>query len=221
MSLFSNDWAIYLNQEFNKPYFDHLRQFLKKEYEQATIYPCINDIFNALHMTPHDKTKVVIIGQDPYHGPNQAHGLSFSVQQGIKPPPSLLNIFKEMQTDLGHALPDQGCLTKWADEGVLLLNTVLTVRKGEPYSHKGKGWETFTDRVIQTLNKRDLPLVFILWGKHAQAKKHLITRGHHAIIESAHPSPLSSHRGFFGSRPFSRVNHFLHQQDITPINWQL
>jgi uracil-DNA glycosylase len=179
------------------------------------------DIYNALHYTSFKDTKVVILGQDPYHGPGQAHGLSFSVQPGIEMPPSLQNIFKELHNDLGCYLPNHGCLKKWADQGVLLLNTVLTVRQGQPNSHKGMGWEQFTDQVIRILNEREQPVVFILWGRHAQSKKELITGAHHLILESSHPSPMSASRGFFGSRPFSKTNQFLREIGVREIDWQI
>ncbi|MCL6615898.1 MAG: uracil-DNA glycosylase [Anoxybacillus ayderensis] len=221
MSILKNDWAPLLQGEFQKPYYVKLRQFLKEEYRTKTIYPDMHDIFNALHYTPYANVKVVILGQDPYHGPNQAHGLSFSVKPGVALPPSLLNIFKELQDDLGGYIPNNGYLLKWAKQGVLLLNTVLTVRRGEANSHKGKGWEHFTDRVIELVNEKREPVVFILWGRHAQAKKELITNEHHYIIEAPHPSPFSAARGFFGSRPFSKTNTFLQQTGREPIDWQI
>ncbi|GAA4720358.1 uracil-DNA glycosylase [Brevibacillus fulvus] len=216
-----NDWASLLEEEFTKPYYTQLRQFLAEEYQRHTIYPDMYDIFNALHYTPYEQAKVVILGQDPYHGPGQAHGLSFSVKPGVAIPPSLQNIFKELRADVGCDLPNNGYLIKWAEQGVLLLNTVLTVREGLPNSHKGKGWEQFTDKVIAALNQRERPLVFLLWGKHAQAKRELITNGHHFIISSPHPSPLSASRGFFGSRPFSKTNQFLRSIGSGPIDWQI
>jgi len=181
----------------------------------------MHDIFNALHYTPFAKVKVVILGQDPYHGPNQAHGLSFSVQKGVPQPPSLKNIFKELQTDLGCTIPNHGCLTSWADQGVLLLNTTLTVRQGAAASHSNKGWSSFTDQVIRVLNEKDRPIVYILWGRHAQSKKVLIDTNKHKIIESVHPSPLSAFGGFFGSKPFSQANAFLKATGQQPINWQI
>jgi len=219
--ILKNDWAEFLDQEFEKEYYLELRQFLIGEYKNHVVYPDKYDIFNALHYTAYSDTKVVILGQDPYHGPGQAHGLSFSVKPGINPPPSLQNIFKELHHDLGHPIPNNGYLIEWAKRGVLLLNTVLTVRQGIPNSHKGKGWERFTDQVINTLNEREKPVVFILWGKNAQDKKNLITSPQHFIIESAHPSPFSAHRGFFGSRPFSRTNEYLSRIDCGKIDWQL
>jgi len=219
--ILKNDWADHLNAEFEKPYYQKLRQFLIHEYNTYTVYPDKYDIYSALHLTPYADTKVVIIGQDPYHGPGQAHGLSFSVKPGVKVPPSLKNIFKELHDDLGCRIPNHGHLVKWAKQGVLLLNNVLTVRRGQPNSHKGKGWETFTSQVIRTLNEREQPVVFLLWGRNAQEKKALITRDHHLVIESAHPSPYSANRGFFGSRPFSRTNEFLQKVGLQPIDWQL
>lgn len=221
MAILKNDWAPLLEEEFKKPYYIKLRQFLIKEYKTRIVYPNMYDIYNALHYTPFEETKVVILGQDPYHGPGQAHGLSFSVKPGVPPPPSLQNIFKELHADLGCPIPDHGCLEPWARQGVLLLNTVLTVRRGQANSHRGKGWEHFTDRVIEVLNARERPLVFILWGKNAQAKKDMIDASRHCIIESAHPSPYSAHYGFFGSRPFSRANAFLQQHGMEPIDWAL
>lgn len=216
-----NDWKPLLAPEFEKPYYQKLRAFLEEEYRTHVIYPDQNDIFNALHYTSYENTKVVILGQDPYHGPNQAHGLSFSVQPGVKTPPSLQNMYKELQTDLGCEIPNNGYLVKWAEQGVLLLNAVLTVRQGEANSHKGKGWEHFTDRVIELLNEREKPAIFILWGRHAQAKKKWITNPKHHIIESVHPSPLSARRGFFGSQPFSKVNHLLSSMGEKEIDWQI
>ncbi|MEJ8544253.1 uracil-DNA glycosylase [Brevibacillus borstelensis] len=221
MSILRNDWAEMLVDEFEKSYYIQLREFLKTEYQNQTIYPDMYDIFNALHFTPYREAKVVILGQDPYHGPGQAHGLSFSVKPGVTPPPSLQNIYKELQSDLGCAIPQHGYLVSWAKQGVLLLNTVLTVRGGNPNSHKGRGWEMFTDRVIAELNDRETPLVFILWGRHAQEKASFIDTRKHHIIASPHPSPFSANRGFFGSRPFSRANQFLRSQGMKEIDWQL
>lgn len=219
--IFKNDWAKFLTAELREPYYIKLREFLIQEYKTKIIYPSMYDIFNALHYTAYRETKVVILGQDPYHGPRQAHGLSFSVQEGIEPPPSLVNIFKELHDDLGCKIPNNGCLIPWAREGVLLLNAVLTVREKQANSHRGLGWESFTDKVISLLNDREEPLCFILWGRPAQQKKAMITNPKHLIIESAHPSPLSAHRGFFGSRPFSRANAFLTGTGQQPINWQI
>jgi uracil-DNA glycosylase len=216
-----NDWSPIVEKEFQKPYYLFLRQFLVDEYNSRVIYPNKEDIFSALHLSSYANTKVVILGQDPYHGPGQAHGLSFSVKPGVKTPPSLQNMYQELQTDLGCIVPNNGYLVKWAEQGVLLLNTVLTVREDEPNSHKGKGWELFTDRVIQALNERAEPVVFILWGSHAGAKGNLIDSNKHRIIRSPHPSPLSSYRGFFGSRPFSRANQYVMEFGGTPIDWQI
>jgi uracil-DNA glycosylase len=221
MSILKNDWTAYLEPEFSKPYYVKLREFLVEEYHTKTIYPDKREIYAALHLTPYQNTKVVIIGQDPYHGANQAHGLSFSVKPGLRVPPSLQNIYKELHHDLGCVIPNHGYLVKWAEEGVLMLNNVLTVRAGQPNSHRGKGWETFTSQAICTLNERVQPLVFLLWGKNAQEKKAFITQKHHLVIESAHPSPFSAERGFFGSRPFSRANRFLQQNGIKEIDWQI
>ena len=204
-----------------KPYYKELRQFLINEYRTRQIFPDMYSIFNALHYTSLADTKVVIFGQDPYHEPGQAHGLSFSVLPNVPPPPSLQNIFKELETDLGCSVPDNGCLEPWARQGVLLLNTVLTVQAHNANSHQGKGWEIFTDRIISILNEREKPMVFILWGAPARRKKAMITNKAHLIIESPHPSPLSAYRGFFGSRPFSRANEFLKSTGQEPINWQL
>lgn len=217
--IFKNDWAPRLNEQFNQPYYRSLRQFLVEEYKSQTIYPNMHDIFNALHYTPFSKVKVVILGQDPYHGPNQAHGFSFSVQPSVPPPPSLKNIFKELHNDLGCPVPKHGNLLNWAKVGVLLLNTVLTVRQGQAHSHRGKGWEQFTNEVIGQLNTKDHPIVYILWGRAAQEKQSLIDQTKHMIIKSAHPSPLAAHRGFFGSRPFSKTNTILENYGLTPINW--
>src|SRR5690606_3770669 len=216
--ILKNDWHDYLHEEFKKPYYQKLRAFLKKEYFTRTIYPQMNDIYNALHYTPYKSVKAVILGQDPYHGPNQAHGLSFSVQPGVKPPPSLENIFTELENDLGIQRPNHGYLIDWANEGVLLLNTVLTVRAGQAHSHRGIGWENFTNRVIEVLNEKEHPIAYILWGKAAHSKVPLIDQNKHFIIQSAHPSPLSAHRGFFGSRPFSRTNDWLVKHGIEPID---
>ena len=219
--IFKNDWAQFLNDEIQKPYYLELRQFLIKEYSTRRIYPGMYDIFNALHFTSYADTKVVILGQDPYHEPGQAHGLSFSVLPDVMPPPSLFNIFNELRDDLDCYIPNNGCLKPWADQGVLLLNTVLTVRAHEANSHRGHGWEIFTDRIIKILNDHERPLAFILWGNPARSKKNMITNPRHLIIESPHPSPLSARRGFFGSRPFSRVNKFLESIGEKPIDWQI
>lgn len=221
MAILKNDWATYLEQEFRKPYYLQLREFLIEEYRTKTIFPDKYDIFNALHYTPLADTKVVILGQDPYHGPGQAHGLSFSVKEGVSTPPSLQNMFKELQDDLGCFIPNNGHLLTWAQQGVLLLNTVLTVRAHEANSHKNRGWESFTDKVIETINRKNEPVVFLLWGSHAQKKAELITNRQHTLIRSPHPSPLSAHRGFFGSRPFSRANEFLRNMGLQEIDWQI
>ncbi|MFL6518109.1 MAG: uracil-DNA glycosylase [Bacillus sp. (in: firmicutes)] len=221
MAILINDWAPLLEGEFEKPYYKHLRTILKEEYQSRVIYPDQNDIFNALHYTPFNETKVVIIGQDPYHGPGQAHGLSFSVKPGVAVPPSLKNIYKELQADLGCYIPNNGYLVEWAKKGVLMLNAVLTVRAGTPNSHKGLGWEMFTDKVIETLNQRETPVVFILWGNFAQQKQQLITSSRHYVIKSPHPSPFSANRGFFGSRPFSRTNAILREIGAEEIDWQI
>lgn len=218
---FKNQWQNLLKDEFSKEYYLKLREFLKLEYSTRTIYPHMNDIFNALHFTSYEDVKVVILGQDPYHGYKQAHGLSFSVQPGIKIPPSLRNIYKELHDDLGCYIPNNGFLKSWTKEGVLLLNTVLTVREGSPNSHKNKGWEIFTDRVISLLNEREKPMVFILWGNNAISKEKLITNKNHLILKSVHPSPLSASRGFFGTKPFSKTNDFLESINENPINWQI
>ena len=202
-------------------YYKDLREFLIKEYGSSTVYPDKYDIFNALNYTAYKDVKVVILGQDPYHEPNQAHGLSFSVKPGVTIPPSLANIYKELRDDLGCSIPNNGYLKKWADQGVLLLNTSLTVRAKEANSHRNKGWEIFTDVIISLLNKRDKPVVFILWGNNAISKEKLITNKKHYIIKSPHPSPLSVYRGFWGSKPFSKTNNFLESVGEEPIDWQI
>ena len=216
-----NSWDSILAEEFRSDWYMQLREFLKYEYSHYRIYPDMYDIFNALKYTDYHDVKAVIVGQDPYHGAGQAHGLCFSVKKGIEPPPSLKNIFAELNADLGVPIPQSGDLTKWAKEGVLLLNTALTVREGQANSHRGKGWEKLTDAIISKLNERDKPMVFILWGGNARAKKSLINSRKHLILESAHPSPLSAYNGFFGNRHFSRTNQFLIQNGIEPINWNL
>ncbi len=216
-----NDWDALLASEFEKEYYLRLRAFLKAEYAQFSVYPDMHHIFHALKMTPYAATRAVIFGQDPYHEPGQAHGLCFSVQRGTPLPPSLQNIYKELKSDLGIDPPSHGCLDAWAKEGVLLLNTTLTVRRGQANSHRGRGWDTFTDAVIRHLNDAKTPIAFILWGRNARDKKALITNPIHGIFESAHPSPLSAHAGFFGSRPFSRVNEFLTSRGLSPINWRV
>ena len=219
--IFRNDWAELLDNELKEPYYQELRKFLIDEYNTKQIFPNMYDIFNALHFTSYADTKVVILGQDPYHEPGQAHGLSFSVLPNVPPPPSLMNIFKELRDDLGCFIPNNGCLKYWAEQGVLLLNAVLTVRAHAANSHRGHGWEIFTDKIIRLLNEHERPLAFILWGRPARSKKAMITNDRHFIIESAHPSPLSASGGFFGSRPFSRVNKFLESVGEKPIDWQI
>jgi uracil-DNA glycosylase len=221
MIMLKNDWAPLLEEEMEKTYYQQLRKVLREEYQTKVIYPDQDDIYNALQFTAFNETKVVIIGQDPYHGPGQAHGLSFSVKPGVKIPPSLKNIYKELQTDLGCSIPNHGHLVEWTKQGVLLLNAVLTVQAGIPNSHKSLGWEMFTDKVIETLDQRETPVVFILWGRFAQQKQQLITSSKHLIIKSPHPSPFSAHKGFFGSRPFSQTNAFLRKIGSKEINWQI
>lgn len=221
MQILKNDWGPLLEDQFRQDYYHRLREFLKKEYATNIVYPDMYDIFNALHYTPFEKVKVVILGQDPYHGPNQAHGLSFSVKPGVPQPPSLKNIFKELQNDLGNPIPTHGYLVNWAKQGVLLLNTVLTVRAGQAHSHKGMGWEIFTDHVIQTLNQKNTPVIYLLWGAAAQKKQALIDTSKHYILKSPHPSPLSAHRGFFGSKPFSKSNKILRELGLEEIEWDL
>lgn len=220
-NILKNDWKELLEDEFSKNYYQTLRQFLIEEYKTKKIYPDKYDIFNALHFTPYKDIKVVILGQDPYHGPGQAHGLSFSVNPGVKTPPSLLNIYKELNSDLGCYIPNNGYLKKWADQGVLLINTSLTVRAGEANSHKNIGWQVFTDKIISLVNEKDDPVVFLLWGNNAIKKKELITNKRHLILTSVHPSPLSASRGFFGSKPFSKINNFLISVNKDPIDWQI
>ena len=216
-----NDWDNILADEWQKPYYLELRKFLKQEYSTGTVYPNMNDIFNALKLTSFENTKVVIIGQDPYHGFGQAHGLCFSVKKGVVPPPSLKNIYKELKSDIGFEIPNHGELTSWAKQGVLLLNNVLTVREGLPNSHKGKGWEIFTDRVIGELNKKETPVVFLLWGANAQKKAEIITNPKHYKLITVHPSPLSASRGFFGCKHFSKTNEILQKNHVNPINWEI
>ena len=216
--MINKKWDIVLKEEFEKTYFKDLGIFVKNEYKTKTIYPEYKNIFNALRYTDYDQVKVVILGQDPYHGENEAHGLSFSVSEGVKMPPSLLNIFKELYSDLGIKRTKTD-LTDWANEGVLLLNSIMTVVKDTPLSHKGKGWETFTDKIIEKLGEREEVMVFILWGSYARSKKELIKNKKHLILESVHPSPLSANRGFFGSKPFSKANEFLEKNNISKINW--
>ena len=214
-----NDWDHILNKEFESEYYLKLREFLKTEYSTRRIYPPMNDIFNALRYTSYEDTRAVILGQDPYHGYGQAHGLCFSVKEGVKPPPSLQNIFKELHAEYGMDIPSSGELTGWAKQGVLLLNTTLTVREGAPQSHKGQGWEILTDRIISILAKKETPVVFILWGGNARAKKKLITEERHLVLECAHPSPLSVYNGFFGCNHFIKTNEFLTANGLCPIDW--
>lgn len=216
-----NDWDELLKGEFEKEYYLKLREFLKKEYFSGTVYPDMHDIFNALKYTPLCDVKVVILGQDPYHEPSQAHGLCFSVKKGVDKPPSLKNIYSELKSDVGVQEPAHGELTGWAQQGVLLLNTVLTVRAHQANSHKGKGWEIFTDRVIEIVNEKAQPTVFILWGANARSKKALITNPKHLVLESVHPSPLSAYNGFFGCRHFSKANEFLTKNGREKISWQI
>ena len=216
-----NSWDILLKGEFDKDYYIALRQFLKEEYSSRTIYPDMHNIFNALKFTPYENVKVVILGQDPYHGPGQAHGLCFSVQKGVEPPPSLKNIFKEISAEYGFPTPPHGELTSWAEQGVLLLNTVLTVRAGSPNSHKDKGWEILTDKIISLLNERAEPIVFLLWGANARSKKKLITNSRHLVLETVHPSPLSAYNGFFGCGHFKKANIFLKENGLEIIDWSI
>ena len=218
---FGNDWDEILAGEFEQDYYKRIRHFLKQEYAENTIYPPMEYIFNALRLTPYSSVKAVILGQDPYHGPGQAHGLCFSVRPEVDTPPSLVNIYKELHEDCGCYIPNNGYLKKWADQGVLLLNTVLTVRAHAAHSHKDIGWEEFTDAAIRVLNEQDRPMVFILWGRPAQTKKAMLNNPRHLILEAPHPSPLSASRGFFGSRPFSKTNAFLTEHGLTPVDWQI
>lgn len=222
MAMINNDWLDCIQDEFKKPYYKELYQFVKKEYNTHVIYPPADDIFNAFHFTPLSKVKVLILGQDPYHGEHQAHGLCFSVlPDQPELPPSLQNIYKELQEDLGCYIPNNGYLKKWADQGVLMLNTVLTVRAHQAGSHQGKGWEQFTDAIIQAVNAQDRPIVYLLWGKPAQSKIPMLTNPKHLILKAPHPSPLSAYRGFFGCRHFSQTNEFLQKNGIDPIDWQI
>ena len=221
MSAIDNDWLEYMKPEFQKPYYKELYDFVKTEYSNTIIYPPSDEIFNAFHFTPLSKVKVLLLGQDPYHNVNQAHGLSFSVKPGQDIPPSLQNIYKELNDDLGCYIPNNGYLKKWAEQGVLLLNTVLTVRAHEANSHKGRGWETFTDAVISAVNAQDRPVVYLLWGGPAQKKIPMLTNPKHLILKAPHPSPLSSYRGFFGCKHFSQCNDFLVKNGIEPIDWQI
>lgn len=221
MAAINNDWLEALKDEFGKPYYKKLFQTVNQEYKTRLVFPPAEDIFNAFHLTPLHKVKVVILGQDPYHNHGQAHGLCFSVKKGVDIPPSLVNIYQELHDDLGCRIPDHGCLTKWAEQGVLMLNTVLTVRAHAANSHRGIGWEEFTDAAIRVLNEQNRPIVFILWGRPAQRKKLMLNNPMHLILESPHPSPLSAKGGFFGSRPFSKTNAFLEKNGLEPIDWQI
>ena len=222
MGMIENDWLLSINEEFKKPYYQKLYQFVREEYNTCVIYPPADDIFNALHLTPLSEVKVLILGQDPYHNEHQAHGLSFSVlPEQTEIPPSLQNIYQELHDDLGCFVPNNGYLEKWAKQGVLLLNTVLTVRAHQANSHQGKGWEQFTDAIIQAVNALDRPVVYMLWGKPAQSKIPMLTNPGHLILKAPHPSPLSAYRGFFGCKHFSQANEFLKKNGIEPIDWQI
>lgn len=221
MAMIQNDWLTAIGGEFRKPYYRELFEFVKTEYNTRQIFPPADDIFNAFHLTPLKDVKVVIIGQDPYHNDGQAHGLCFSVKPDVEIPPSLVNIYQELHDDLGCYIPNNGYLVKWAKQGVLMLNTVLTVRAHVANSHRGKGWEQFTDAAIEALDKEDRPIVFILWGRPAQMKKAMLHNPNHMILEAPHPSPLSAYRGFFGSRPFSKTNAFLQEHGVDSIDWQI
>lgn len=221
MAAINNDWLEALQEEFKKPYYKKLFQTVNQEYKTRLIFPPADDVFNAFHLTPLKDVKVVILGQDPYHNNGQAHGLCFSVKKGVEVPPSLVNIYQELHDDLGCTIPNHGCLTKWAGQGVLLLNTVLTVRAHQANSHRDIGWEQFTDAAITALDAQDRPIVFILWGSPTQRKKAMLHNPKHLILQAPHPSPLSAYRGFFGSRPFSRTNEFLKENGLEPIDWQI
>ena len=221
MGAIKNDWLNAVGNEFRQPYYTELYQFVKTEYSHTIVYPNAEDIFNAFHFTPLSQVKVVILGQDPYHNEGQAHGLCFSVKPEVEIPPSLVNIYQELQSDLGCYVPNNGYLEKWAKQGVLLLNTVLTVRAHQANSHQGKGWERFTDAVISAVNAQDRPIVFLLWGRPAQSKRSMLNNRKHLILEAPHPSPLSAYRGFFGCRHFSQANEFLQKSELDPIDWQI
>lgn len=222
MSMIQNDWLESVNQEFRKPYYLQLYKFVNTEYQTSIVYPPADDIFNAFHFTPLSKVKVLLLGQDPYHNENQAHGLSFSVPPKLREiPPSLQNIYKELGNDLGCYIPNNGYLKKWADQGVLLLNTVLTVKAHQANSHQNKGWEKFTDAIISTVNEQERPIVFMLWGRPAQQKIPMLTNPKHLILKAPHPSPLSAYRGFFGCKHFSQANAFLKENGVEPIDWQI
>lgn len=221
MATINNGWLDVIGQEFNKTYYKDLNNFVLSEYKSYKVYPDANDIFNAFHFTDVEDVKAVILGQDPYHNEGQAHGLCFSVKAEVTIPPSLVNIYKELHDDMGYKLPNNGYLVKWAQQGVLMLNTVLTVRANQANSHKGRGWEEFTDAVIKAVNKQDRPLVFILWGAAARRKASMLNNPNHLILQAPHPSPLSAYRGFFGSKPFSKTNMFLEKNGVRSIDWQI
>ena len=221
MAAIDNDWLPAVNAEFKKPYYADLYKFVKEEYSKVAVYPPSDEIFSALHLTPLSKVKVVIIGQDPYHNVGQAHGLCFSVRPEVEIPPSLVNIYKELQSDLGCKIPNNGYLVKWAEQGVLLLNTVLTVRAHQANSHQGKGWEQFTDAIIRAVNDEDRPIAYLLWGRPAQSKMSMLDNPKHKVFTAPHPSPLSAHRGFFGCKHFSTANKFLKQNKMKEIDWQI
>lgn len=221
MAAIDNDWLPAVNAEFKKPYYADLYKFVKEEYSKVAVFPPSDEIFSALHLTPLSKVKVVIIGQDPYHNVGQAHGLCFSVRPEVEIPPSLVNIYKELQSDLGCQIPNNGYLVKWAEQGVLLLNTVLTVRAHQANSHQGKGWEQFTDAIIRAVNAEDRPIAYLLWGRPAQSKMNMLDNPKHKVFTAPHPSPLSAHRGFFGCKHFSQANAFLEENGLSPIDWQI
>ena len=221
MGMIENDWLQAVGGEFKKPYYAQLYKFIKEEYNTKVIYPPADDIFNALHLTPLSKVKVLILGQDPYHNEGQAHGLCFSVKPEVDIPPSLENIYKELKDDLGCKIPNNGYLVKWAEQGVLMLNTVLTVRAHQANSHQGRGWEQFTDAIINAVNAQDRPIVYMLWGRPAQSKIPMLTNPKHLILKAPHPSPLSAYRGFFGCKHFSQAHAFLEKNGIEPIDWQI
>ena len=221
MAAIDNDWLPAVNAEFKKPYYADLYKFVKEEYSKVAVFPPSDEIFSALHLTPLSKVKVVIIGQDPYHNVGQAHGLCFSVRPEVDIPPSLVNIYKELQSDLGCKIPNNGYLVKWAEQGVLLLNTVLTVRAHQANSHQGKGWEQFTDAIIRAVNAEDRPIAYLLWGRPAQSKMSMLDNPKHKVFTAPHPSPLSAHRGFFGCKHFSQANAFLMENGVEPIDWQI
>ncbi len=221
MAMLQNDWLEAVGEEFKKPYYADLYKFVKEEYSNEIVYPPSDDIFNAMHLTPLNEVKVLILGQDPYHNQGQAHGLCFSVQPDVAIPPSLKNIYKELQADLGCAIPNNGYLVKWAKQGILMLNTVLTVRAHKPLSHQGKGWEQFTDAIIEAVNAQDRPIVYMLWGKPAQRKASMLNNPKHLVLKAAHPSPLSASHGFFGCKHFSQANQFLEENGMQPIDWQI